>query len=83
MTHYSKRDLVAMIHHARMPTRGSTWVHVNSGKFYEVVGGCMIENGLVPAVLYRERRDETGFIWCRPAVEWNDGRFRKTNGLLI
>lgn len=82
MTHRSKEELVAMIHHARLPGIGSLWVHKLSGKFYEVVGGCMIEDGLKPAVLYRERRDPTGFVWCRPAAEWNE-RFRRTNGLLI
>lgn len=52
------------------------WKHNKTQHLYRIVGFAVIENGLVPAVIYvRDLGDATQFV--RPCSEFFDGRFRQ------
>lgn len=55
-----------------VPEPGTFWRHVARGTEYMLCGGCFIENGVVPAIAYR---DSAGDVWVRPVVEFMDGRY--------
>ena len=55
------------------------WKHRKTGKHYELVGFCVIENGCIPAVIYTPV-EGTGEIWVRPCEEFFDGRFLQSPG---
>lgn len=52
---------------------GFIWKHKKGG-LYRVEGYCVIEKGLVPAVMYRAI-DKEGPVFIRPCDEFFDGRF--------
>ena len=52
---------------------GSTWMS-NGGTCYSVVGHCVVVGHQAAAVLCR---GEQGVVWCYPAVQFLDGRFRR------
>ena len=55
--------------------QGSRWRHRKGGD-YVVVGHCMLEATVQPAILYRH--DEPGnLVWARDAGEFLDGRFTR------
>lgn len=51
------------------------WKHKKGG-LYRIVGFCVIEKGLVPAVSY-QAIDKEGPVFIRPCEEFFDGRFRQ------
>jgi len=54
---------------------GSRWEHRKGGQ-YVVVGHCLLEASVAPAVLYSH--DEPGNpVWARAAAEFLDGRFTR------
>lgn len=54
------------------------WKHNKTQHLYRIVGFAVIENGLVPAVIYvRDLGDATQFV--RPCSEFFDGRFRQVD----
>lgn len=56
---------------------GSRWLHVKTGHIYEVSGQCLLESTCQTGILYRMADVGTGILWCRPVVEFLDGRFKK------
>lgn len=44
---------------------GSTWRHVGNGHVYEVVGACILEASVDPAVLYRQADNPNEVVWAR------------------
>lgn len=59
----------------RCPAPGSKWRH-RSGGVYHVVGPCIIEATLTPAVSYvSDVPDASQIPWVRPLDEFLDGRF--------
>lgn len=54
-----------------------TWKH-RKGGLYFIEGFCVIEAGLVPAVMYRAFGGE-GPIFIRPCAEFFDGRFQQVS----
>jgi hypothetical protein len=51
------------------PRAGQEWRHRASGRAARVVGRCLIEADLTPAVLYAEPPGSL-FWWCRPLAEF-------------
>jgi hypothetical protein len=62
-------DLVAFA--GSGPRAGQRWRHRASGKVARVVGRCLVEADLTPAVLYVEPPGSP-FWWCRPLAEFVD-----------
>lgn len=58
------------------PDEAPLWRHTN-GFLYRITGFCIIEKGMVPAVMY-ERYQAAGPTWVRPCSEFFDGRFIQT-----
>lgn len=56
----------------------SEWRHVKSGKVYVVRMHAIIEATLEPAVIYYRKHAAPEETWCRPALEFFDGRFEPT-----
>jgi len=46
--------------------------HIKTDKLYEKLGDGIIEADLTPCIIYM---DKDGFVWVRPKVEFEDGRF--------
>lgn len=51
------------------------WRHRKTGHDYRIIGFCLIEKTLTPAVMYARVGELTTFI--RPCDEFFDGRFRQ------
>lgn len=49
------------------PVPGTFWRHVACGTEYMLCGGCFIENGVVPAIAYR---DSAGDVWVMPVDQF-------------
>ncbi len=60
-----------------IPKVPGVWKHKYGGR-YEIVEFCVIEEGCVPAVLYRSLKD--GSLWIRPCSNFFDGRFQQIGG---
>lgn len=55
----------------------STWVPTHQhrkGGMYRLLHEGRLEADLTPVAIYD---DESGTVWVRPLVEFNDGRFQK------
>lgn len=62
--------------HLQNPAAGRSeiWQHIKTGGLYTILGEALIEDGPIPATIYRSLRD--GQVWARPTAEFMDGRFR-------
>ena len=56
----------------------SEWVHKKGG-LYVVRMHVIIESTLDHAIVYNRKFDEPEITWCRPATEFFDGRFTRTD----
>jgi len=64
------------------PVVGSTWQHVKTGNYYEVVGFCQLEREWELAVLYREVNEPGKIPIARAREEFLDGRFIETTPII-
>lgn len=58
--------------------KGSLWLHVKSGHSYRILGHVLIEATQEPRILYASEGDRWDVIWARPAEEFLDGRFQRS-----
>lgn len=55
------------------PYQSEIWQHRKSGGLYTIIGECLIEASMTPAVIYKSLFG--GQVWVRPKEEFHDGRF--------
>jgi hypothetical protein len=55
------------------PLYPGIWTHSKGGE-YRILGFGVIEQGVVPSVIYQSVKD--GSVWIRPCSNFFDGRFK-------